>query len=96
MALSKETGSTNSNRFSAIIRSNFLLPKGCWSTSESMYSQFFWDSFFASSSAENDVSIPNTRPCFLARVLDIIPIDEPYSMTRDFDGNFTRCDLMVL
>ena len=88
--LSNKRGSINSNRFNAIIRLNFFLPKGCWSVSDNMYSQFFGDFFFASSNAEKDVSIPNTCSCFFPNVLDIIPIEEPYSITKGFEGILTR------
>ncbi len=55
-----------------------------------MYSQFFGDFFFASNNAEKDVSIPNTCSCFFPNVLDIIPIEEPYSITKGFEGILSR------
>ena len=60
------------------------------------YSQFFGDFFLASSKAEKDVSIPKTCVCFNPSVLDIIPIEEPYSTTKFFAGILEIYDLMFL
>ena len=59
-----------------------------------IYSQFFGDFFFASCNAENDVSMPKTCLCCKPILFVIIPIDEPYSITKFFDGIFEIFDLI--